>query len=320
MHHVEVKRRMGEGDLAALIRLVEAATLADGHRALGEHQWLDLVQGGRAGFAGFIARETARGRVIGYAQVTRGESRSWALEYVVHPAWRTREPDLRLDLTRAALSEIAEQGGGHVHLWVPKPTEADDHVAAAAGLERGRDLYQMRCVLPLDQPHSTIETRPFRPGEDEDRWLEVNNRAFHGHPEQGGWTRATLLDREKQAWFDPPGFLLHEIDGALAGFCWTKIQADDEADEMLGEIYVIAVNPDFQGKGLGRQLVLAGLEYLAAKGLATGMLYVDRDNLEARGLYKALGFVDDHVDRAYTADVSPSGTAAQAGGSDPSPH
>jgi mycothiol synthase len=304
MHHVEVKRRMGEEDIAALVRLVDAATAADGHRALGEHKWLDLVQGGREGFAGFIARDTSRGRVIGYAQISLGESRSWAVEYVVHPDWRGLQPDLRSELTRAALDEIGVQGGGHVHLWVPKPTEADDAVAAEVGLQRGRDLYQMRCKLPLDQPASTISTRAFRPSEDEQRWLGVNNAAFRGHPEQGSWTLETIADRERQSWFDAAGFLLHEIGTELAGFCWTKIQPDDEEDEMLGEIYVIAVNPAFQGRGLGKQLVLAGLEYLAGKDLTTGMLYVDRDNVEARSLYKGLGFFDDHLDRAYTADVA----------------
>ncbi len=294
---------MGEEDIAALVRLVDAATAADGHRALGEHKWVDLVQGGREGFAGFIARDTSRGRVIGYAQISRGESDSWAVEYVVHPAWRNLEPDLRSELAAAALSEIGAQGGGHVHLWVPKPSEADDKVAAGVGLQRGRDLYQMRCDLPLRSPPSSIETRTFRLGEDEARWLEVNNAAFHGHPEQGSWTLDTIADRERQSWFDAAGFLLHELSGQLAGFCWTKIQPDDEADEMLGEIYVIAVNPAFQGRGLGKQLVLAGLEYLADKGLRTGMLYVDRDNVEARSLYKGLGFRDDHLDRAYTGDV-----------------
>jgi ribosomal protein S18 acetylase RimI-like enzyme len=37
------------------------------------------------------------------------------------------------------------------------------------------------------------------------------------------------------------------------------------------------------------------------------MLYVDRDNEEARGLYRMLGFHDDHLDRAYTGDISPAG-------------
>ena len=109
------------------------------------------------------------------------------------------------------------------------------------------------------------------------------------------------------AWFDADGFLLHEIEGELAGFCWTKIQ--EEEGEIMGEIYVIAVNPDFQGRGLGKQLVIAGLEYLDRAGMPTAMLYVDRDNREARGLYFALGFTDDHLDRAYTGDVAPTGAA-----------
>jgi mycothiol synthase len=309
VHEVVVKRRMGEADIAELSRLIEAASHAEGHRALGEHQWLDLVQGGRQGFAGFVATEaTGRRRVIGYAQLSRGHD-SWALEYVVHPNWRG-EPRLRTDLVAAALDEVAGQGGGHVHLWVPKPDEDDDAVAETAGLKRGRDLYQMRRSLPVTEHRSTVGTRSFRPGEDEDAWLEVNNRAFRGHPEQGSWTRQDLEEREAQPWFDPEGFLLHEIDGTLAAFCWTKVQEDEHDPGEVGEIYVIAVNPDFQGRGLGKELVLAGLEHLASLGLEKAMLYVDRDNEEARGLYRALGFHDDHLDRAYTGDIA---AAAPAG-------
>ena len=46
-------------------------------------------------------------------------------------------------------------------------------------------------------------------------------------------------------------------DGRLAGFCWTKVHDDEEPP--LGEIYVIAVDPDFVGRGLGRALTVAGL-------------------------------------------------------------
>lgn len=293
---------MGDTDIAALSALFDAAAAADGHRALGEHKWLDLVQGGREGFAGFVACETAHGSVIGYAQVSRGSGGNWAVEYVVHPAWRTDEPGLRVELVRAAIDEISSQGGGHVHLWVPKPQPVDDEVAEAVGLERGRDLFQMRRRLPVGE-RATIETRPFRPGEDEERWLSVNNAAFRTHPEQGAWTLDTLHEREAQAWFDPKGFLVHERDGELAGFCWTKVQ--EEGGERLGEIYVIAVAPRFQGRGLGRELVLAGLDHLADAGVAVAMLYVDRDNAGARALYQNLGFSDDHVDRAYTGDIAP---------------
>jgi mycothiol synthase len=103
---------------------------------------------------------------------------------------------------------------------------------------------------------------------------------------------------------------LHEREGRLAGFCWTKIHEpdedeDDEGAHPLGEIYVVAVDPDFQGRSLGRQLVLAGLASLFDRGVRTGMLYVDRDNGTARKLYMSLGFADDHVDRAYVTDVAP---------------
>ncbi|HVM03028.1 MAG TPA: mycothiol synthase [Acidimicrobiales bacterium] len=302
MHRLEVKRQMGQGDIAAVAELLEVATAADGHAPLGEHQWLDLVEGGRAGFAGLVAWEPGHGHPVGYAQVSRGES-SWALEFVVDPHHRHDERGIGADLVAAALDVVRAEGGGRVSLWVPRPSEAKDRIATEAGLRRTRDLYQMRRALPVDEPWE-LATRPFEPGADEHAWLEVNNRAFASHPEQGGWDLETLKRRESEPWFDPAGFLLHEVDGRLAGFCWTKVHA--EHSPALGEIYVVAVDPDFQGRGLGRALVLAGLDSLARRGIATGMLYVDAGNTPAVRLYEALGFAVDHVDRAYCGEVAPS--------------
>jgi mycothiol synthase len=206
------------------------------------------------------------------------------------------------ELLDAALGVVAEEGGGHVHWWVFEPTSAHDEVAARAGLAPGRTLLQMRRSLPVDQTTDVV-TRAFRVGEDEDAWLAVNNRAFHNHPEQGGWDRDTLAQREKEPWFDPAGFLLHERDGRLAAFCWTKVHRDH--GPVLGEIYVIAVDPDFHGLGLGKALTLAGLDHLTREGIGTGMLYVDADNTAALALYRSLGFVTHRTDRAYTGDIAP---------------
>jgi len=291
---------MGESDIAEVSQLLHEVTVADEHRPLGEHKWLDLVHGGRTGFAGFVARDGTRGPLVGYAQLSRGH-RTWGLEVVVRPDHRGPEASVGADLVRAAMDEIARLGGGHVHLWVPKPTPATDAMAEAAGLARGRDLYQMRRPLPLEDPSPRVPTRPFVVGQDEAAWLEVNNRAFAAHPEQGDWTLDTLLEREAEPWFDPDGFLLHERDGRLVASCWTKVH--DDHDPPLGEIYVISVDPDAQGLGLGLALVLSGLDHLAAAGLGTAMLYVDSANNAAVKLYRALGFEVDHVDRAYTGDV-----------------
>jgi mycothiol synthase len=297
--YLEVKRQMGHGDIAAVQELLDVAALADGHRPLGEHQWLDLVQGGREGFAGLVAWEPGHDHPVGYAQVSRGPT-SWALEFIVDPHHRMPGTTVGEDLVRTALDIVGREGGGHVHLWVNKPTPEHDRIAHVTGLAKGRDLYQMRRPLPVDEPWS-LQTRPFRPGIDDETWLVVNNRAFDWHPEQGGWDLATLKARQAEPWFDPNGFLLHDEDGRLAGFCWTKVHADH--DPPLGEIYVVAVDPDWQGTGLGRKLVLAGLDHLAGEGLRVGMLYVDASNKPALKLYIDLGFEIDHIDRAYVGDI-----------------
>ena len=311
VHQVEVKRQLGPADIAAVSALLEASSQHDGHPAFGEHQWLDLVHGGRSrlaegasGFAGIMAFAGVSGRApdgarpIAYAQVSH-DGQSWAIEYTVDPAWRP-SPEMAADLVGAALGVVGAEGGGRVHLWRSHPDTESDAVAAAVGLRAGRDLLQLRRPLPTGEPWS-IAVRPFVPGRDEEEWLEVNNRAFGWHPEQGGWDLATLKGREELGWFDPGGFLLHEENGRLAGFCWTKVH--DDPPVPLGEIYVIAVDPDFGGRGLGRELTLAGLDHLAGKGLTVGMLYVDATNTGARALYDKLGFTLDHIDRAYVGDV-----------------
>lgn len=298
---------MRAGDIAAVSELLDLAAAADGHRPLDEHKWIDLVHGGRRGFAGLIAWEEGHDHPVGFAQLTRGDG-NWAVEYVVDPHHREGEgPEIATDLLSWAIDMVRSEGGGHLHLWVPKPTEVHDRVAAAVGLSRGRNLLQMRRPLPLSEAEAggrpPLAVRPFAVGRDEEAWLEVNNRAFSRHPEQGGWDVATLKERQAESWFDPAGFLLHERHGRLAGFCWTKVHDDHQPP--LGEIYVIAVDPDFAGQGLGRALVVAGLDHLAALGLATAMLYVDSGNEPALRLYRRLAFDVDHVDRAYTGDVAP---------------
>ena len=224
------------------------------------------------------------------------ERSGWVTRWDAGPL-RPIDPSAALAEARA---EARAGGGGPLVLWVERVDDRLDALARAAGLEPWRDLLQMRCPLPVAP--SGVATRPFvRDDHDIDGFLSVNNRAFSWHPEQGGLTRADLTEPFDAPWFDEGGFRILERDGRIIAFCWTKEHPADEAlgDPPLGEIYVIAVDPDHHGEGLGKALTLAGLEWLAGSGLRTGMLYVEHDNVAAVRTYERIGFTVHHIDRAY---------------------
>jgi mycothiol synthase len=152
--------------------------------------------------------------------------------------------------------------------------------------------------LPPLPDRDDVRIRAFRPGRDEAAWLAVNARAFAHHPEQGSWTATDLAEREEAPWFDPEGFLLAEVDDRLAGFHWTKQHGSVEG-RALGEIYVLGVDPDFQGHGLGGLLTLAGLHHLQARGIDDVMLYVEGDNTPAIATYRHFGFERYALDVMY---------------------
>lgn len=284
--------------------LIADAWRADGARPLNDHLWLDLREGGRTGFAGVIARDLDHDHLLGYCQVSRGNE-SWSLDLIVHPHHRYDSMEIAPDLIREALSIVASEGGGHVHWWVFEPNNIHRLLAAEAELHPGRRLLQMRRSLPLStevlESIEQFHTTRFRPGVDEEAWLGVNNAAFASHPEQGGWTLDTIALREKESWFDDSGFLMHWDNETLTGFCWTKLHED--SDPVMGEIYVVAVDPSVKGRGIGRQLTIAGLQHLAHQGAPVAMLYVDADNTAAIAVYTALGFEAHHSEHAFVGDI-----------------
>jgi mycothiol synthase len=279
--------------VAAVLALVAMATEEDGVAPLSEHVMLHLRYGGDRRARNLILEDD--GEVVGYAHLDPTDPVAGPSgEVVVHPAHRRRR--LGLTLLRAL---VAEAGDGQLRLWAHGDLPAASRLAAAAGFVRVRALWQMRRSLQarLGKPQFTdgITVRTFEVGRDEDTWTALNARAFVRHPEQGAWTRADLDLREQEPWFDTDGFFLAERGSRLVGFHWTKIHGQDSgegdhAHQAMGEVYVVGVDPDERGTGLGRALTLLGLRYLRSRGLFQAMLYVDESNTAAIGLYESLGF------------------------------
>lgn len=285
-------------DLPALERLFALAGECDGHPPLGEHKYLDLVQGDPERTRGLVA-EGPGGEMVAYIAVgASAPAGTSVLEFALHPLHRSRS-EMRA-LVEAALSAVRAAGGTQARVWAFQPQFVS--VLEAAGFVPERELRQLRVSLPVpDRPAFPpgVEVWPFRVGRDEEAWLRVNNAAFLGHPENGAWTLEVLSDRERQPWFSADGFRMAWENDDLLGFCWTKQHGSE-----VGEIYVIAVAPAHQGRRLGRALVLEGLRYLAAEAGATrGMLYVDADNHRATSLYERLGFRLDHLDRSLVRSI-----------------
>ena len=144
---------------------------------------------------------------------------------------------------------------------------------------------------PIPQNPHSFSIRTFNPSTDKTQWLELNNTIFAHHPDQGNWVMKDLENRMQEPWFDPQGFFLCVHNGKIAGFCWTKIHRDFVNQDPIGELYVIGVDPNEAGKGIGKAICTEGLIYLKEKGIKQAMLYVDDDNSIAVNFYQSIGFV-----------------------------
>jgi mycothiol synthase len=297
---ITLRDRLTEAEARDVLALVRAAADEDGVGPLSEHTVLHVRHGGDPGARDLLV--VSNGELAGYAHLDPGDAAEGPSgELVIHPAYRRH--GLGLLLTRAL---AAEAGGRPVRLWAHGDLPAAARLAAAAGFERVRALWQMRRSLrpELDEPlvAGGVTVRTFVVGRDEGAWTDLNARAFARHPEQGSWTREDLDVREREPWFDPDGFFLAERGAKLVGFHWTKIHSSAAGDaepgehDPIGEVYVVGVDPGEQGTGLGRALTLIGLRYLRGKGLPAVMLYVDESNSPAIRLYESLGFVRTSTD------------------------
>jgi len=89
-----------------------------------------------------------------------------------------------------------------------------------------------------------------------------------------------------------------ENDDGILGFVDPGLSRDDDADAMTGEIYAIYVEPDCQGRGIGRDLLSHALHDLKSHGFQAATMWCHEDNDRARRLYERSGWRFDGTRRS----------------------
>lgn len=265
----------------------------DGVAPLGEAFELALDEGGHH----LLAR--SGDTLLGYARLADDGS----AEVVVDPPARGRG-------VGRALVEALLAADPEVRVWAHGDLPAARTLAARLDLQVARELLVL--ARPLTAEDATapplpagLRARPFVPGADDAELLAVNAAAFAHHPEQGSLDQAGLEQRMALPWFDPEGLILlveGEGDGRtdgeeVVGFHWTKVEGG------VGEVYVVGVRPDHQGRGLAGPLTRLGLSHLAGRGLTEVELYVEGDNTPALATYTREGFARRDVHVMYSRVV-----------------
>jgi len=295
-----------------ITQLLNNATEFDGVRPLSEHAWLHL----RSGESGLHVLGLFDDDIVGYAHVDITDLvEGTSAELVVSPD--SRNGGMGRALVAQALKLSPD---GRLRLWAHGLTTGAQSLADSLDFLVSRSLWQMRRSLfaPLPPAHipEGVIIRAFNPLTDIAGVLAVNARAFSELPDQGGWTEDDIRVRLHESWFNVDGFFI-AIDAqtdAIIGFHWTKVHGSqvnashahgpavpgpDHSHEAIGEVYVLAVDPQHRVPGLGRALTAMGLTYLRSLGLRQAMLYVDSSNERAISLYESVKFVHWDTDVMY---------------------
>ncbi|MDQ3105181.1 MAG: mycothiol synthase [Actinomycetota bacterium] len=301
---------LDEAAVADVLALVEHAAVQDGARALNEQALLQIAADpGTSTNTGtqqrHVLARNGSAALVAYAYLDLADPRTGVTaEVVVDPEHR------RAGWGSAVVSRaLGEVGGAPMLLWSHGDHPGAGRMAKRLGFVKVRELWQLQRRLGADAPPLPevrtppgVTVRTFRVGVDEQAWLQLNAKVFADHPEQGATDAADLARRTGSAWFDPEGFFLAERNARLVGFHWTKVHTPARSASEIpptGEVYVVGVDPDEQGSGLGSALTLIGLHHLAGRGLAAVLLYVEANNVPALRVYQRLGLSQVATDTQY---------------------
>lgn len=143
--------------------------------------------------------------------------------------------------------------------------------------------HKVREIALPDESYRLLTWRDEYLGE----WLDIRNSAFGGAMDEEAFEGAfrSSGDFDPAAWF----FVQHEDE--LVGITNAMMARNDDGSARGGYLVGVAVRDEYRGKGLGRALVTAGLNYLVEREISPIALNTEPFRRAALALYEKLGFV-----------------------------
>jgi len=213
------------------------------------------------------------------------------LDCRVQPEHRKR--GLIGELFSSSRKRAKELGAEVAHVNIDEDNVAEKKLLLELGFSLVRRFLELR--LDIDRVdglgvHPTIRCCYLQAG-DEDELTRLQNRAFAG---MWGYNPNTVEEMSfrinSSTWSRRDIVLTYEGDRAI-GCCWIGMVCEGGVPSVRkGRIHMLGVDPGYRGKGIGRELMMAGLTRLRNRGLKVAELTVDGENRTARALYQSLGF------------------------------
>jgi GNAT superfamily N-acetyltransferase len=103
-----------------------------------------------------------------------------------------------------------------------------------------------------------------------------------------GWEARQIADLAAVLDDEAEGCDVLEVDGSVVGWICTRLHPEDA----MGEVYVLAVDPDHQGRGYGTALMRHAEQRVAAAGMRMVMVETGGDpgHALARAAYESAGY------------------------------
>ncbi len=301
-----VIRNYREGDLEAIVEVMNLASAADG-LDLGTSLTELRERFARPGFHAednvFVAEDEA-GRVVASAHLELAVSPERAIFHTfssVHPDWRDRGIGRLLleRLWKRAQERRHEAQSERVYFYAYCATHQAQRIALyeSFGLRPVRySLYMVcRSLENLAQPQvpSGVEIRPYIQGRDDESALEAMNEAFAEDWEFVPLTRERWDQMISSSVF-PEGLSVVGVEGEeVVGICLVAVMEgrSRQLGRKDGFINDLCVRPAYRRRGLGTALLLTALHALSEAGMESASLDTDTDNPnKAMRLYEKVGF------------------------------